>query len=60
MRGLRAPDMAALNSALEVKQFINTTKSKNKINLLLNSNPFLFSQNSSLPGFEPTTFVVTS
>ena len=26
-------DMAALNSALKVKQFINATKSKNKINL---------------------------
>ena len=27
-------DMAALNSALKVKQFINATKSKNKINIL--------------------------
>ena len=28
MGGLKAPDMAALNSALKVKQFINATKSK--------------------------------
>ena len=34
MGGLKAPDMAALNSALKVKQFINATKSKNKINIL--------------------------
>ena len=34
MGGLKAPDMGALNSALKVKQFINATKSKNKINLL--------------------------
>ena len=32
MGGLKAPDMGALNSALKVKQFINATKSKNKIN----------------------------
>ena len=25
MRGLKAPDMGALNSALKVKQFINAT-----------------------------------
>ena len=31
---LKAPDMATLNSALKVKQFINATKSKNKINIL--------------------------
>ena len=31
MGGLKAPDMGALNSALKVKQFINATKSKNKI-----------------------------
>ena len=34
MGGLKAPDMAALNSVLKVKQFINATKSKNKINIL--------------------------
>ena len=34
MGGLKAPDMGALNSALKVKQFINATKSKNKINIL--------------------------
>ena len=34
MGGLKAPDMAALNSALKVKQFINATKSKIKINKL--------------------------
>ena len=34
MGGLKPPDMTALNSALKVKQFINTTKSKNKINIL--------------------------
>ena len=30
--GLKAPDRAALDCALKVKQFINDTKSKNKIN----------------------------
>ena len=34
MGGLKAPDMGALNSALKVKQSINATKSRNKINIL--------------------------
>ena len=34
MGGLKAPNTGTLNSALKVKQFINATKSKNKINLL--------------------------
>ena len=34
MGGLKASDMTTLNSALKVKQFINATKSKNKINIL--------------------------
>ena len=29
-----APDMGGLNCALKVKQFMNATKSKNKINIL--------------------------
>ena len=33
MGGLKLPDMAALNSALKVKQFFNATKSKSKINM---------------------------
>ena len=32
--GIKAPDTGALNKALKVKQYMNATKSKNKINLL--------------------------
>ena len=32
--GIKAPDTGALNKALKVKQYINATKSKNKINIL--------------------------
>ena len=32
MGRLKAPDIAALNIALKVKQYVNATKSKNKIN----------------------------
>ena len=32
--GMKAPDIAALDCALKVKQYINATKSKNKIKTL--------------------------
>ena len=32
--GIKAPDTGALNKALKVKQYMNATKSKNKINIL--------------------------
>ena len=32
--GIKAPDTGALNKALKVKQYINATKSKNRISLL--------------------------